>query len=448
MRRRNLDTASSHLSQSQIEFMADNLPSSLVAVAVGVVSICIIFYNQIDRTVLLGWTAAAVIVLLFRLGVYLWVKKRIHNPLFRSTAIKLITYAAAATGMLWGSGSILFSIPTDMFYWIFLAFFMSGYASGAVFSTSAYLPACASYFFPTILPITLWFFVQDDSRAPLMGVLLLTFTFAAWNMARNAHRLLVEKVETQIRASLRDQEAEARDAKVESLRTMAGGIAHDLNNALAGIVGNLYLIQRENGLSAKVMGRLHTMQQGLSDAGELGKKMLEYSRSSMFFSENIDIMKMLTEKVSKLKGSHPYISLISKIDAAPITGDPAQIERVLDSLISNAMESYSDHDDKKIDITVSECVGNIQAPVGGQVKQEPPLIRVNVTDHGCGIPPAIFDNIFDPFVSTKFTGRGLGMSVVYGVMERMNGRVEINSTEGSGTTVTLFFHKNTAPYKP
>ncbi|MDQ6978088.1 MAG: histidine kinase dimerization/phospho-acceptor domain-containing protein, partial [Ghiorsea sp.] len=81
-------------------------------------------------------------------------------------------------------------MSTDMFYWVFLVLVLSGYGTGALFTTLASLPACAGYYFFALSPITVWLFFQDDSRAPLMGLLLLTFMAAMWSVSQTSRRIL------------------------------------------------------------------------------------------------------------------------------------------------------------------------------------------------------------------------------------------------------------------
>ncbi len=181
------------LKRQRLAYLCDNLISAVVATLLGVMIVGWVFREIIDPLTLYGWVISALLITAVRLWSYFWIKQQLDNPESFSAIEKVLIATAAATGLAWGIGSMLFAMSTDMFYWVFLAFVLSGYASGSVFTTSASLPACAAYFFPTILPITGWFFLQDDPRAPLMGVLLLVFIAAAWNVARNANRMLLDK---------------------------------------------------------------------------------------------------------------------------------------------------------------------------------------------------------------------------------------------------------------
>jgi signal transduction histidine kinase len=430
------------LSQHQLQYLTDNLPSSLIAVIVGIVAMVVVFNGVIDTALLTGWVITASLVVIFRFSIYIWLKRNINNVAARPLAKSFIIISATATGILWGLASILFSMPTDMFYWVFLAFFMSGYASGAVFSTAALLPACAGYLFPTLIPITIWFFFQDDGRAPLMGTLLAIFTFAAWNMAKNAHRIMVDNVEVQTQLQLAKQQIQLHDEKNKALQTMAGGIAHDLNNTLTGIIGNLYLAQREPHLSPNLQHKLETMQTGLSAATAMGRKMLDYSNASLFTPEEINLPDLIQ---SEIMPQHDIAAMnihLEVQDNIPLfTGDAKQQQQVIYGLLFNACESY--HDDNQnnaIFLSVKHHDKHvIQNKIEWDSLNNDVVIELEIKDHGCGMSQHVIDHIYDPFFTTKFTGRGLGMSVVYGSVKRMKGKIAITSNEGHGSSVCIYF---------
>ncbi|MDQ6999009.1 MAG: response regulator [Mariprofundus sp.] len=180
------------IQRQKMEYLSDNLLSAVAAVVIGVLIVTWVFLGIVADTLLYGWLTLALLISAVRLWSYFHIKARLSDPQHYPAIERLMIITATMTGLLWGVGSILFCISTEMFYWVFLAFVLSGYASGSVFTTSVSLPACAGYFFPTILPITGWFFLQDDPRAPMMGILLLVFTAAAWNVARNSRRMLLQ----------------------------------------------------------------------------------------------------------------------------------------------------------------------------------------------------------------------------------------------------------------
>jgi len=416
------------LSQSQISYLIENLPSSLIAVSMGLVVMFFMFKDVVSAPILWGWVSTGIVVVAFRTAVFFWVKQRLHESSQLAWAERLVFLSALATGILWGVGSILFAMSTDMFYWVFLAFFMSGYASGAVFSTAAFLPACAAYFFPTLLPITAWFFFQEDSRAPLMGALLLGFVFVSWNMARNANAFLLEKIEAQVKYQLAEQEIQTKEGKVQALQTMAGGVAHGLNNILAAMVGHLYLAKRDPALTPKLKKDLDILQICVGKARDIGEQMLEYSDSSLFKSGEVDMRDVMTRQLEYWQAQEGKLLEISMPETVPkVKGNLEQVDKVFKQLISNAFESYDDEQGMvalKLEICELDAVT---------------WLVLHVHDDGGGMTQEVQEKIFDPFFSTKFAGRGLGMSVVYGIVQRMGGSVEFVSVLQKGTTVSVYF---------
>ena len=271
-------------------------------------------------------------------------KQATDEHLNASNAKTLILLSATATGICWGAASIIFTMHTDdVTLWVFLAFFMSGYASGAVFSTSAFLPACAGYFFPTIVPITVWFFSQDIPHTRWMGMLLVVFTVAAWKMARNSHNYLVDSVQKQIALREARLELEANQSKTGALQTMAGGIAHDFNNLFSGMVSTLYLLEKES-LSAKGEKYLNIMQKSVDSGSQLSTKMLNYSRASLSNNETISVNQLADERinhVSEVSGAPGLeIALNATGEDLNIFGDRKQLSQVIDALRFNACDSY------------------------------------------------------------------------------------------------------------
>ncbi|RMH62679.1 MAG: hybrid sensor histidine kinase/response regulator, partial [Zetaproteobacteria bacterium] len=230
-----------NLTRDQLQYLRDNLPPSMFAVLAGIGALLFVFHGHVSKTLLGGCAAITLGALAFRAWVFLALRKNMDDT---AKAARLVLASAAATGLAWGVASIALASHThDPMLWVFLAFFLSGYASGAVFSTSAWLPACAAYFFPTIVPITIWFFIADMPNGPVMGLLLIVFTYAAWNMARNAHRFLIERIEKQLMVTRLQQEAHAQESKTHALQTMAGGIAHEYNNLFTAMLGSIHLLR-------------------------------------------------------------------------------------------------------------------------------------------------------------------------------------------------------------
>lgn len=235
-----------------------------------------------------------------------------------------------------------------------------------------------------------------------------------------------------------------RSQKMESLGIVAGGVAHDFNNLLFGIMGNaeLALLHLPPGSSAS--NNIENVVSLGQRAAELTKQMLDYSGRGRISLEAIDLSEAVKDMTAFLKssiGKNTDLQFYLSEDLPSIEGDPGQINQVIMNLVTNASEAIGDH------------VGRITLSTGStycdrtflersylfENQPEGDYVTLRVSDNGPGIDSGILGQIFDPFFTTKFTGRGLGLAAVLGIVRGQKGAVNINSTEGQGTTFTIFF---------
>ena len=230
--------------------------------------------------------------------------------------------------------------------------------------------------------------------------------------------------------------------RLESLGVMAGGIAHDFNNLLVVILGNAdllsYILPRETPEGKQVL----EIENASRRASELCHQLLAFSGSSHFKMEYCDLGELSSEMVQLLKSTlGPTRRLELSIDPTlpKIRVDPTQVRQVLMNLIMNAAEA------------MEELGGTIQVRVGHRivqpgymgpgldVQQAGRFVTVEVEDHGCGMDDSMVEHIFEPFYSTKFTGRGLGLASMLGVMRTCNGGIRLETEIGVGTKFLLLF---------
>ncbi len=240
-------------------------------------------------------------------------------------------------------------------------------------------------------------------------------------------------------------EAQVQHAqKLESLGVLAGGIAHDFNNLLTGILGNVGLAQMDVAPGSPVDDCIAHIETAALRAAELCKQMLAYSGRGRFSIEVIDLNSVVSDMTHLLNVS---ISKKAKVsynlarNLPPIEVDIAQIQQVLMNLILNASDAL---DDARGVINVStgtmEC--NSEYLRTTYLDDELPAgtyVYVEVSDSGCGMDEETLGKVFDPFYSTKFAGRGLGLAAVLGIVRGHKGAVRIDSQVGRGTTFTVLF---------
>ena len=232
--------------------------------------------------------------------------------------------------------------------------------------------------------------------------------------------------------------------KLESLGILAGGIAHDFNNLLTGIMGGA-------SLAADALPPSHFLQSILSDmvrsserAAHLTRQMLAYAGKGSFFIEQVDINDLVRTTGDLIRASipnHVQVSFDLRHDLPPVTADSGQIEQVAMNLMLNAaeaIESKSGSVTVKTDfVKLTEVeIEQIQLTTGSLVPGA--YVVLQVQDNGSGISEAILARIFDPFYTTKFTGRGLGLSAVQGILRMQKGALEVRSTVGNGSIFRVY----------
>jgi PAS domain S-box-containing protein len=241
--------------------------------------------------------------------------------------------------------------------------------------------------------------------------------------------------------------------KLESLGVLAGGIAHDFNNLLMGVLGNAELALMEIGNSAldrlaiTVRERVFQIQIAARHAAELTNQLLAYSGGGRFSPQVMDLGEIVKETSSLIK------SIISKkaeicCDFSslrlPVEVDATQVKQVVMNLITNASDSL-ENKAGTIRIVTGQCkLSTTSIPGLLDVFEitEGEYVFLRIVDTGSGIPKHMIQKMFDPFFSTKFTGRGLGLSAVIGIVRSHQGAISVESEVGVGTTFTVYFPRS------
>ena len=228
--------------------------------------------------------------------------------------------------------------------------------------------------------------------------------------------------------------------KMESLGIMAGGIAHDFNNILVAILGNAEMALEGSKLDAATSGRLRKVRSAAMRASELARQMLAYAGRASFQVEILDLSKMVSELFDIMRASIPRrIEIDCRIPESAVTveGDAVQIRQVAMNLITNAAEAIEGKG--CIEVMVSLASEDEVGERAGLPRSASGYALLRVSDDGCGMDADTLDRIFDPFYSTKFSGSGLGLSAVMGIMHSHGGTILVDSKPGSGTSFTAVF---------
>jgi len=307
-------------------------------------------------------------------------------------------------------------------------------------------PSLQEYIFPFLIGsffgigIGLWRIQTDEYKRKLEKIMAELKTSNA-QLQENYEKLLATNKEL-----IETQDELLRSQKMEALGTLAGGVAHDLNNLLSGIVGypDLLLMQipedsplRESILSIKDSGKR---------AAAIVQDMLTLARRGAGITEVVNLNDIILEYMKspeheKLKLYHPGVEIGTNIesDLLNISGSSVHLTETVMNLVSNAAEAIPA--EGKIFISAENRY--LGRPINGYDNiKEGDYTTLMVSDTGIGISKKDLERIFEPFYSKKVMGRsgtGLGMAVVWSTVKDHKGYIDVQSTVGKGSTFTLYF---------
>jgi len=234
--------------------------------------------------------------------------------------------------------------------------------------------------------------------------------------------------------------------KMEALGHLTGGIAHDFNNMLASILGyselSLDLIESDNANVGKIQGYLGQVITASKRARDLITQMLSFSRTKTDTQDHVtDVKPVISEVITLLRSSLPATmkldySIENNLPAAHI--QPIQLHQILMNLCINARDAMQGVGE--VQVEASRCSPVASMCNGCHKRFSGDYVCIKVIDTGSGIPVESLERIFEPFYTTKETGKGTGMglSVVHGIVHGNNGHIQVESVYGEGTTFMIY----------
>ncbi len=268
------------------------------------------------------------------------------------------------------------------------------------------------------------------------GAVMLLRDITERERAAEQHRLLEERLRLQ--------------QKMESLGMLAGGVAHDFNNLLMVIQGNAEIISDAVQPDPVAVESQQAILQASDRAAALCRQMLAYAGDAAFSIEPVNLAE-LTGKTCRLLGvslAHRVRLEVENGESTPlIRGDPVQLQQVVMNLVLNASEAIGGREGR---ILVRTGVRDFDAEFLQHCSLEPGLpqgryVFLENRDDGCGMDAATRQRIFDPFFSTKRTGRGLGLATVMGIVRSHKGALHLETAPEKGSIFTLIFPCELSP---
>jgi len=237
--------------------------------------------------------------------------------------------------------------------------------------------------------------------------------------------------------------------KMEAIATLAGGVAHNFNNALTPIIGNIDLLEMAHGQYEKTMGRLKNMKTSGLRMAHLTSQLLAYAEGGKYNPQIQSLSGFVEDTLPLIQHTlDPDVRVETDLplDVKDVEADSTQMQMVLSAIMANSNEAMEGPGRIRISTRNMDLDQEI-------IKDHPglkpgPHVSLSIEDDGKGMDDETRNRIFDPFFTTHFMGRGLGMASVYGIVKSHDGAITVDSEPGKGTLVRIYLPAIEAEEKP
>jgi DNA-binding LacI/PurR family transcriptional regulator/signal transduction histidine kinase/ActR/RegA family two-component response regulator len=256
------------------------------------------------------------------------------------------------------------------------------------------------------------------------------------------------------------QERIATTKRMEALSVLAGGVAHDLNNALGPLVvlpdvilDSLDLLPIDETTATELRNDVESIKTAALRAAQTIKDLLTLGRQGRMAKTELDVNRLVRSCLNdgpwhQNAAGAPQITLHAELASEPLTiqGADSQLARAISNLVRNAVEAI----DSPGQVTVRTSHVRLEEPFAGfETIPAGVYVRLSISDTGCGIPPQDLSRVFEPFFTKKrageYSGTGLGLAIVHGVLKEHAGFIDLTSTQQAGTTFSLYFPAQRPP---
>ena len=249
---------------------------------------------------------------------------------------------------------------------------------------------------------------------------------------------------TDIEEQKRAEELIRQRQRLESTGLLAGGVAHDFNNLMTGVLGNASLLLDDRLVPQSAAPMLRDIVESAERAAHLTRQMLAYAGKGSFVFERLDLSTQIRNMVRLMYAAVPKkvkLELALATGLPGIEADVTQIQQVIMNLVVNAAEAFAA--ERPGSVTIATRSATIPPVPSGVFVPEPPppgrYVVLEIRDDADGMTPEVFGKIFDPFFSTKFMGRGLGLPAVLGIVRSHRGAILAETSLEKGSTFRVFF---------
>jgi PAS domain S-box-containing protein len=253
------------------------------------------------------------------------------------------------------------------------------------------------------------------------------------NIRDITERKQAEEVRRKLESQLRQSQ------KMEAIATLAGGVAHQFNNALSAITGNLDFLERDVPGDENIVNYIESMQHWAHRMTQLTSQLLAYARGGKYQAKNISLNDFVRDTLPLLQHTlkpSVYVETDLPHGVWKIRGDLIQMQMVLSAILANSSEAIEK--EGRIQITCrNETVPEEKARDFPGLKHGA-YVNLKIEDNGKGMDEETRSRVFEPFFTTKFQGRGLGMAAAYGIVKNHNGWLSIESELDRGTIIRVY----------
>ncbi len=226
--------------------------------------------------------------------------------------------------------------------------------------------------------------------------------------------------------------------RLDALARLAGGVAHEVNNVLASVISHATVLRMEH-KELEGVADLDAIVTASQRGGRVSSRLLGFAREGLYQRESLDAVELVRAAADRAREDAPHnveVVYISESGPQPIEGDLKQLSTILDALTENALDAMVSHGGTLTLRADMEELGPEEIPWDDIAASS--FSRIEVTDTGCGMPEAVRERAIEPYFTTRGDGRGLGLSMVYGVVRHHGGFTHLKSAVGVGTTARVY----------
>jgi len=264
----------------------------------------------------------------------------------------------------------------------------------------------------------------------------------------NGHMLCQVNIQRDISEHRLLEEKLRQSQKMEALGTLVGGVAHEFNNTLAGMTGNLFLAKSMSAGNPQLETKLDTIEKLAFRGSEMIGQLLAFARKSPTRMKSFDLSAFFKESFKLHQVTIPEsIRIETRFSNAsmPVMGDANLLQQMLMNLLNNARDALSGQSEPHIRLSLEVCTAHADVLPTITPGQSVAAAHLCIEDNGCGIEAQHIEQIFEPFFTTKDVGKGtgLGLAMVYGTVQQHGGNILVSSRPGEGTSMDVYLPLHT-----